>query len=56
MKYFIELIAGIMLGGSWLAGIVLAVGSWGTVAAICIPFYAWYLVVEHILKLMHWVG
>lgn len=31
---------------AWLAGVVIAKGFWLTAAAIFIPFYAWYLVIE----------
>ena len=34
---------------TWLAGIVLAQGVWGTVFAVCMPPYAWYLLVEHLM-------
>ncbi len=33
----------------WIAGIVLAKGFWLTLLAICIPFYAWYLVIERLM-------
>ena len=34
---------------TWLAGIVLAQGVWGTVFAVCMPPYAWYLLIEHLM-------
>ena len=39
----------------WLAGIVLSKGFISTCAAICLPFYAWYLVVERVLMSIGWV-
>jgi hypothetical protein len=36
----------------WLAGIVLAKGFWLTALAICVPFYAWYLVVERGMQML----
>jgi hypothetical protein len=30
----------------WIAGIVIAKGFWSTFIAFCIPFWAWYLVIE----------
>lgn len=41
---------GMALGISWLAGFALAKGFWSTTSCI-IPFYAWYLVIEKIMKL-----
>lgn len=35
---------------AWLAGISLACGFWSTFAAVIFPFWAWYLVVEHIVE------
>lgn len=34
----------------WLAGIVLAKGFWSVTAAILIPFWGWYLVVEQVIQ------
>lgn len=34
---------------TWLGGIALAKGFWSTIAAIFVPVYAWYIVVEQIL-------
>lgn len=48
MKYFTALL--IIIG--WIAGIVLAKGFWSTLFAICIPLWAWYLIVE---KLIHYL-
>jgi hypothetical protein len=49
VKNLTELISAILFGVPWLAGIVLAKGFWSTTAAVCIPPYAWYLVVERIM-------
>lgn len=38
---------------AWLAGAVLAKGSWATAAAVILPPYGWYLVVE---RAMHAMG
>ena len=46
MSRFVELLATTIIALSWLAGIVLAKGAISTIAAIFIPPYAWYLVVE----------
>ena len=46
MKHEIDIIAGLLCGVAWLAGIVLAKGFWPTLSAVCLPFYAWYLVIE----------
>jgi len=40
----------------WLAGIVLAKGFWSTAAAICVPPYAWYLVIERAMVFMGWAS
>ena len=50
MKYFAIISAQLMLGLSWLAGIVIAQGFWSTLFTIFVPFYAWYLVIEVLLK------
>lgn len=34
----------------WLAGIVLAKGFWSVGIAIVIPPWAWYLVVEEVMR------
>ena len=54
MKHFAELFGAVILGASWLAGIVLAKGFWSTVAAVCVPPYAWYLVVERTMIMSGW--
>jgi hypothetical protein len=33
----------------WIAVIVLAKGFWSTFFAVIIPFYSWYIVIEHII-------
>lgn len=39
----------------WIAGIVIAKGFWSTVFALCIPLWAWYLVIEKIMINMGWL-
>ena len=56
MARLVDLAFAALLGGSWLAGIVLAKGFLSTIAAIWIPPYAWYLVVERALMAAGWVG
>ena len=34
----------------WVAGVVIAQGFWSTFWAVLIPFWAWYLAVEHFLR------
>ena len=34
---------------AWLMGIVMAKGFWLTALSICLPFYAWYLLVEELM-------
>lgn len=55
MKYF-NLLAGniysVMLLISWLMGVVMAKGFWLTSLSICLPFYAWYLVIEEIMLMI----
>ena len=45
MKYLI----GFVLSLAWILGIVIAKGFWSTFFAVIIPFYSYYLVVEHIV-------
>lgn len=40
---------------AWIAGVALAHGVWSTVAAIFVPFYAWYLVVERLMAAWGWL-
>ena len=40
----------------WMMGVVLAKGLWSTIAAISLPPYAWYLVVERALIAIGWVS
>lgn len=56
MTRAVDLVFAALLGGSWLAGIVMAKGFLSTVAAIWIPPYAWYLVVERIMAAAGWAG
>lgn len=56
MKHLVELIAVVLLGVPWLAGMVLAKGFWSTSAAVCVPPYAWYLVVERGMTMAGWIG
>jgi hypothetical protein len=37
----------------WVIGIVIAKGFWSTFFAIFVPLWAWYLAVEHFLRLWH---
>lgn len=58
MKDFLETIAGVIalvvMIVPWLMGLVLAQGFWSNVFAF-FPPYAWYLVVEHAMKLSGWI-
>jgi len=45
MHYFSNLVMTIL----WVLGVVIAQGFWSTFFAFGIPFYAWYLVIEHII-------
>ena len=47
MKY----VAYLVLVIGWIAGVVLAKGFGLTLLSIFIPFYAWYLVMEKLMKL-----
>ena len=51
MSRFVELLATTIIALSWLAGIVLANGGISTIAAIFVPPYAWYLVVERAMSM-----
>lgn len=55
MKKFAEIIAGLVLLTSWLAGIALASGFWSTALAIFFAPWAWYLVVEKFLMSIGWL-
>jgi hypothetical protein len=48
-------IGGVIAGLFWVAGVVIAKGFWWKVLAICIPFYAWYKVVEKIMVVNGWL-
>lgn len=52
MRYFFKLFIYI----TYIAGIVLAKGFASTVIAICIPLWAWYLVIERGLVMIGWVA
>ena len=52
MNKLAEVFASLLVAVSWLAGIVLAHGFWSTTAAVCLPPYAWYLLVERIMVLV----
>jgi len=39
----------VIISITWIAGIVLAKGFWLTLLSICMPFYAWYLIIEKIM-------
>ena len=45
MKEIFEFISIII----WIAGIVIAKGFWMTFWAVIIPFFSWFLVIEHFL-------
>ena len=40
---------------TWLAGIVLAKGAW-KLAALFVPPYGWYLIVERIMQSLGMIG
>ena len=40
----------------WIAGIVLAKGFWSTAAAIFLPPWGWYLIVERWLQMAGWIA
>lgn len=52
MKHLSELILILLFFGSWMGGVVLATGVFFKSIAIFIPFYAWYLFVERLMKVM----
>lgn len=56
MKHLVELFGEVLFGLPWMVGVVLAKGFWSTVAAVCVPPYAWYLVVERGMVMAGWVG
>ena len=56
MKSLVEVVCVMLIVVPWLAGIVLAKGFWSTFAAICVPPYAWYLVVERGMMMAGWIG
>lgn len=47
---------GAFLGfGVWVAGVILAKGCWVTLAAIFIPFVAWFITIGKVLSIAGWV-
>lgn len=54
MKYVSDLVVWLFLFVSWMAGVVLAKG-WLTVVAILVPSYAWYLVLELVMRIFGWI-
>lgn len=51
MKHLINIISTWITVIGWIMGIALASGGWSTAFAICIPPYAWYLLLERLMKL-----
>ena len=56
MSRFSEVFGRLVLMIWWLAGIVLGHGFWSTLAAVCLPPWAMYLVIEKVLRLIHWIA
>ena len=54
MKHFTEFISWLTVAVGWIAGVVVSSGFWSTTAAICVPPYAWYLLVERAMRLKGW--
>lgn len=54
-ELLVQLVIGLMVGFCWLGGIVIAKGALSTGFAICIPPYAWYLVVEKVMIVQGWI-
>ena len=42
----------VMICVAWIMGVVMAKGFWLTTLSIFLPFYAWYLVVEEVMKII----
>lgn len=40
----------LILSAAWIAGIVIANGFWSTLTALVFPFWAYYLIIEALLK------
>lgn len=56
-RAFIELVGTLLalfLGVTWLLGFVFAKGGWPTFWC-WFPFYAWYVDLEHMCQLLHWI-
>lgn len=52
------LLKGMLLIGivvTWLIGVVISKGFWSCLFAMCVPPYAWYLVVEKIMLVNGWL-
>lgn len=43
-------ISGTILLLAWIAGVVVAKGFLSTLVAIVFPFWAWYLLIEHLME------
>ena len=55
MKGILDSVVYLIILIGWIAGVVLAKGFWSTLFALCIPFWAWYLVVEKVMINMGWM-
>ena len=56
MKDVAEAILYLIVVLFWIAGIVLAKGFWSTAAAIILPPWGWYLIVERWLQMAGWIA
>ena len=54
-NFNLEIILGFILTVAWIAGIVLAHGFWSTFFTIFFAPYSWYLVIQKILILIHFI-
>jgi hypothetical protein len=54
VKDLAGLVCELVLLAAWLAGIVLATGFWSTLAAVALPPWAMYLVVERGMRAIGW--
>ena len=55
MKDLIKAVSAAVIITLWLAGIAIAKGFWPVAIAVCVPPYAWYLVVEKVMLLNGWL-
>ena len=55
MNKLAEAIFTLLIGITWLVGIVLTKGFWSCLFAIAIPPYAWYLVIEKLMLVNGWL-